>query len=77
MLETNELCSDYGLTQVCYPDECRDQASKFLDLEDHPFYQMDDTNFPWGCQVVGKDLYYNTKNPGDRHPKAAPICWTI
>lgn len=76
LLETNELCNDHGLIQVCYPDECRDQAAKFLNITDFPFEQINKSEVPWGCQVFGQELYYNNYFPGDRHPNAAPICWT-
>ena len=75
-LGTNELCSDYGLIQVCYPDECRDQAAKFCGVDDYPFDIIRKPNVPSGCHVFGKELFHNTLlHGGDRHPNAAPICW--
>ena len=78
MLERNELCRDRGLTQVCYSDECRDQAAKYLGLENYPFAVINNNstngNVPKGCHVLGEGLFHNIRG-GDRHPDAAPICW--
>ena len=65
MLRTNELCSDYSLVTVCYPDECGDQAAKFCGVQGD-LNQIADFNFPNHCHIVGKDVYYNHHN-GDRH----------
>ena len=74
-LETNELCRDYGLTQVCYPTECGGKAATYCGLNNATINQITQSDVPNGCFIRAGDAYYNWH--GDiRHPTAAPICWT-
>ena len=72
---TNETCSDYGLVTVCYPDECGGRAATYCGHNNAELYPITQSDVPNECFIRDGDAYYNY-HKGDRHPNAAPICWT-